>query len=974
MCTTVTTKEGTDLLQPQLSADLMILSHFDSLASAVEQVKPSGFLLLHSAPEALPAQGATGLQNLVVIAEKSCPSQKMVLYRKVEETKPSVLHIPIEEYPNFCWVTKLQRFLRRGDFIDKRNNRIYITSQNPNSGILGLFKCLLREEEQKNEPKRLRCIFDPEKTLSLNFAAPDPMLENIIKMDLVVNVIQNGQLGSQRHIPLGQETHLSTNELTKESEAAFISTTTPGDLSTLRWIRSPLELNSNANQHQELYDISYAALNFRDVLLATATIPIESNFTYKESYMGFEFSGLDRKGNRVMGLGEGGLLASKGLADSRFVWPVPQGWTLEEAATVPLVYATVLYAFQIRAGGLERGQKVLIHSGTGGIGISAINVALAHGCEVFTTVGSQRKRDILKSLFPTIQDDHIGCSRDTSFEAQFLEVTSGEGVDIVLNSLAGDKLEASIRCLGINGKFLEIGVYDAHKNTPLGMRSFLKNIQFHGIGLYHVMRKGSKYGSRLKELMEAGVESGAVKPLPTQVFRRDQAEEAFRFMASGNHVGKLLIKIRDEQTPSNPLRIPALSRSYFSQDKVYVVVGGLGGFGIEVADWLVDRGVRNLVLTSRSGVTNGYQSYCIRRWMEVKGVNVQVLKVDLAKREDAEAFIKASQEGSSSKIGGIFNCAMVLEDKEFDEQTEEAFARVSAPKAEVTKNLDELTRQFCPDLDHFVVFSSISCGKGTAEQTNYGWANSVMERICERRVMDGLHGLAIQWGVIGQVGFVAEKIMKNESDGTEVIAGTLPQNVESCLEILDAALLQRKHAVVASMVVAPKEKSRKTKKGALVSRMENIFGIKDMAETVSLDKKLSELGMDSMITFELKQTLERDYDLPLTKEVLRLLTVRDLIAIDAGTYVVSKDSSKDASKGMKHPEDCLIKLKSAGDGPQFFIVHGFLGGVDMFSPLASKLHADVVAFELLQDTKVTSIPEMAQFYIEVRNQALLKFS
>ena len=175
----------------------------------------------------------------------------------------------------------------------------------------------------------------------------------------------------------------------------------------------------------------------------------------------------------------------------------------------------------------------------------------------------------------------------------------------------------------------------------------------------------------------------------------------------------------------DPQCIPALRRSYFSQDKVYVVIGGLGGFGIEVANWLVDRGVRSLALTSRSGVTNGFQSHCIRRWTGIKGVSVRTLKVDLANREDAEAFIKAS----SSEIGGIFNCAMVLEDKDFDEQAEEAFARVSAPKAEVTKNLDELSKQFCPNLDHFVVFSSISCGKGTAEQPNCGWANYVMERI-----------------------------------------------------------------------------------------------------------------------------------------------------------------------------------------------------------------------------------------------------
>ena len=187
-------------------------------------------------------------------------------------------------------------------------------------------------------------------------------------------------------------------------------------------------------------------------------------------------------------------------------------------------------------------------------------------------------------------------------------------------------------------------------------------------------------------------------------------------------------------------------------------------------------------------------------------------------------------------------------------QTTEAFEKVAAPKATATQILDELSRKHCPNLDYFVVFSSAASGRGNAEQTNYGWANSVMERICENRVADGLHGLAIQWGVLGQVGIVAEKLLKDMDENSELL-GTLPQNVESCLDVLDAAL-QQNNPVASSIVVAEKGTKGGDKAG-LLAKMQKVFGIKDL-DSVNPEKNLSELGMDSLVAVELKQTLERE--------------------------------------------------------------------------------------------------------------------
>ena len=210
----------------------------------------------------------------------------------------------------FGWVSELQQTLKLP--ADKAS-RIYVTSQgSKTSGVLGLVNCLIQEEGGD----RIRCIFDQEKKLNLDFNKPEPQLQEIIHNDLAVSVVKNGQLGTYRHVPLEAE----TNGVIKSTEHAYISTLTPGDLTSLRWIESPVSISkSNDSSDHKLFNIAYAAMNFRDVLLATTTIPLEASFSYKGPYMGFEFSGFDEKGNRVMGITHGKGLASSVITDPRFL-------------------------------------------------------------------------------------------------------------------------------------------------------------------------------------------------------------------------------------------------------------------------------------------------------------------------------------------------------------------------------------------------------------------------------------------------------------------------------------------------------------------------------------------------------------------------------------------------------------------------------------------------------------------------------
>lgn len=220
-------------------------------------------------------------------------------------------------------------------------------------------------------------------------------------------------------------------------------------------------------------------------------------------------------------------------------WTIPDEWSLEDAATVPSAYFTVFYAL-FHFGKLRKGEKVLIHVGSGAVGQAAINVALAEGCEVFTTVGTAEKKKFIKEMFPSIDDNHIGSSRDTSFEQMIMKQTHGEGVDIVLNSLAEEKLQASLRCLRYRGRFLEIGKFDLTSNNQLGMEIFLKEISFHGVILDTIINGVLPHvQEEMYHFFNSCLRTKTVKPLVRKCFQKNELEDAFRYMAAAKHIGKV---------------------------------------------------------------------------------------------------------------------------------------------------------------------------------------------------------------------------------------------------------------------------------------------------------------------------------------------------------------------------------------------------------------------------------------------------
>ncbi|XP_014671172.1 PREDICTED: fatty acid synthase-like [Priapulus caudatus] len=798
--------------------------------------------------------------------------------------EPRVVSVDAQD---FSWVDTLKEEMKVGE----SGSRICLTANDRASGIVGMVNCLQREPGGD----RIRCVLDEEGMMEVG----GKRWEEMCRRDLVMNVYREGLWGSFRHLPFNQD-----EDGTKMAEHAYVNVATRGDLSSLRWFESPLKhwASMTDDKHKELCSVSYASLNFRDVMLATGKLPpdaIPGNMALHDCILGMEFSGHSSDGRRIMG-----LLPAKGLAttvdaDIKFTWPVPESWTLREGATVPVVYATAYYALIVR-GKLRKGERVLIHSGSGGVGQAAISVALHHGCEVFTTVGSHQKRNYLKHKFPQLQDKHFSNSRDASFEQEILIATKGKGVNVVLNSLADDKLQASVRLLAQHGRFLEIGKYDMSSNTPLGMAVFLRNIAFHGILLDALFDPDNDDWMRVRHLVAEGIASGAVRPLTATVFARDNVEEAFRFMAQGKHIGKVLVQDGVTMCPLSMENIRLLTMRSLERisrgeaDKDEARQAEESRRTEERAEvealiryrWDLDKLIPtqclvrlNEHMVTPSGGTGHssnqnrlrynkhilrYQQYRLAEWCNL-GVKVEVSKMDASIEAQARQLIDTTQQ--VAPLGGIFHLAAVLRDGLFENQTAETFSEVNKSKMAAAVNLDLVTRDTCAtSLDWFVVFSSVSCGRGNAGQTNYGYANSTMERICERRQRDGFPALAIQWGAIGDVG-MARSLGGNDT----VIGGTLPQRIASCMQTMDV-LLNQPFAVVSSFVLAEKRgsggASTQDSQVDLIHAVANVLGVKDVA-TLNAELTLGELGLDSLMGVEVKQTLERDFDLSLVADPAR---------------------------------------------------------------------------------------------------------
>ncbi|GJQ79765.1 hypothetical protein Trydic_g23238 [Trypoxylus dichotomus] len=894
-----------------------------------------------------------------VLCSNSIEMETLVLLRPTRKVTEKTYYLDLTNgLDNLnSWIPRLQNLLK------EHKNVLLYAQDDELSGILGLVTCLRREFHGN----RVSCVFilgdapkfDPE----LSF------YKEQLDKGLAFNIWKNGQWGTYRHLLL-PDTQLA------ENEHCYVNVTTRGDLSTLSWLEGGLDTSKTIPEDEEIVYIYYSALNFRDLLMASGKIlpeVITRDRFELERVHGLESVGRNMKGERVIGLRRTGTLSTL-VRCKKPLLKVPDHWSMEDAATVMVVYGTVVEILVNRAD-LKTGQTILIHSATGGVGQAAIILSLYYGLTVFATVGTQEKREFLKQHYPQIKEEHVFSSRDTAFEEMIYKYTNGRGVDYVLNSLSEEKLVASTRCLARGGKFLEIGKLDLANNNPLTLQLLEKDAEFISLALDEHISSRTTIRHAYIEQMQGLIDCGAIKPLPSTVFKSDELEKAFRYMGD-KHIGKVLIKIRDEEDQKvcdvPKMLFKATPRFYCNPESSYLICGGLGGFGLELADLLILRGARKLLLTSRSGLSNGYQKYRIRIWKNY-GVTVATSTIDACTEAACTELLNVANK--MGPVDGIFNLAVVLKDCLFENLSVEDFMVPIVPKAICTKNLDRISRRLCPNLRYFVIFSSISCGRGNLGQTNYGMANSVMERICEKRKRDGYPALAIQWGAVGEVGLVAEM---QEDNRELVIGGTLQQRISNCLQVMDKFISQNE-PIVGSMLVAEKQYGGHASN--LFDAILNIMGLN--LKSVSLHATFPSLGMDSMMAVEIKQTLEREYEVFLTTQDIRSMTLAKLKDLANNQGRGTTATIPDTTVKENIPAEArlllrilgdeefakipIIKLKSLikeqEDGPHVFALPGVEGMGVIFEPLARKLNAHVTCLQFCTNYKVDTIRRLAEYIL-----------
>ncbi len=555
----------------------------------------------------------------------------------------------------------------------------------------------------------------------------------------------------------------------------------PGQLRNLQWLEQhERELVANEIEVRPLA----TGLNFRDVMYVMGLLPDEAvEHGFAGASLGLEFSGIVTRvgsqvseyvpGDAVMGFGSA-CFASHVVTPASAVTPKPKAWSFEAAATVPTVFFTVYYALKQLAN-LQRGERVLIHGAAGGVGIAAIQLARHLGAEVFATAGSDEKREFVALLGA----DHVFDSRSLAYSDQILAATGGEGVDVVLNSLAGEAIRRNLHVLRPFGRFLELGKRDFFENTPIGLRPFKDNISYFGIDADQLLIARPDLAARLfREVMEL-FGQGILSPLPLRAFPAERVVDAFRYMQQARQIGKVVVTFDAANIVPQSLQ-PKFQETRFDGKSAYLVTGGLSGFGLETARWLACYGAGQLILLSRRGAETPGADDAVAS-IQALGAQVIVLACDVA---DRTSLVKALQHQGLLPIKGIFHAAMVIDDALIGNLDPERMSCVLVPKVKGAWNLHELTGKL--PLDHFMLYSSVTTCIGNPGQANYVAANTWLEGLAALRCSQGLPVTCIGWGPIGDTGYLTRNQAVKDSLASRL--GAEPLSAEVALRMLGRSL------------------------------------------------------------------------------------------------------------------------------------------------------------------------------------------
>ncbi len=693
----------------------------------------------------------------------------------------------------------------------------------------------------------------------------------------------------------------------------------PGQLASLGW--KPADPMPKPGPGEVRLRVSATGLNFRDVMWAQGLLPEDMLMDgFAGPSLGMECAGIVDEVGPGVGLAPGAQVfgfapaafATHALTRAEALQPLPPGMSAEAAATIPVAFITAAYSLETLAR-LRPGERVLIHGGAGGVGLAALQIAKAAGALVAATAGSPEKRAFLRQLGADLVLD----SRDAGF-ADALRAVWPDGVDVVLNSLAGLAMERSLALLTPFGRFIELGKRDFAEGRRAGLGAFRRNINYFVVDADALPRARPALAEALLRDIAARLADGALAPLPYRAFPAREAEAAFRQLQASSHIGKLVIR------PPEP---GAESAAPWQPDEAgaYVVLGGTQGFGLECAKWLAAVGARRIALVSRRGAATPGMDAALRV-LAALGARASAHACDATDRA-ALGGVLASLRAEGLPLRGVVQAAAVFADGAAARQDGASFARVLAPKLAVAEALEALTAD--DPLHLFLLFSSATTAFGNPGQANYVAANAALEGLARRRHAQGKPALAVGWGPIADAGVLTREAAAAEK--LERLSGAKPMAAQEALATLPALIgagapvihlarmnwggMQAALPILAEPAYAAlgaRMASQDTDGAALRARLLAMapeaaraellaLAREEMArilrlppEAVRVDQPLPGLGLDSLGGIELRMALERrlGISVPLTA-VTEDLTLALLVQRVAG--VLFKDDAEGAT-------------------------------------------------------------------------------
>ncbi len=675
----------------------------------------------------------------------------------------------------------------------------------------------------------------------------------------------------------------------------------PGRLRNLRWVPQdarPLESNEIEVK------TSAVGLNFRDVMYSMGLLrdeAVENGFA--GTSLGLEFSGVVSRigsgvkhiqlGQRMMGFAPA-CFASHVITKASAVTSIPGDWSFEAAATVPTTFFTACYAL-VHLARLQAGERVLIHGAAGGVGIAAIQLAQHVGADIIATAGTDEKRDFVRLLGV----ERVLDSRSLDFADQIHGLTGGEGVDVILNSLSGEAIRRNLQVLKPFGRFLELGKRDYFENTSIGLRPFKDNISYFGIDADQLLNGRPDLAAAIFADVMHYFEQGIFTPLPYRAFSADRVVEAFRVMQQSRQIGKIVVTM--DQQP----RIELTQSSYvpltLAKDSTWLVTGGLAGFGLASAHWLVQKGVTHLILLGRRGLDTPGSEAALSA-LTANGVQVEVVACDITDRA-ALASVFAFAKTALPPIKGILHAAAHFDDGLISGLDQTRMSHVLNPKMTGAWNLHELSRDL--SLGYFVLYSSFTTAIGNPGQANYVAANAGLEGLARMRQAQGLPVTCIAWGPIADAGYL-ERNPEVRSSLAERL-GDQPLTAEAALKQLEVLLIRKQpmtivadfdwaklsrllpsasadrfaflNAEIAKNGIAVTEFDLRTLihgktpeeaeviiAGLVQNEVAQMFSMNP--ERIDRNRALHDLGMDSLMAVELATSLEQRLGMRLTAALL----------------------------------------------------------------------------------------------------------